>query len=260
MKPTVDESNNHDRDGFVASRRSVLVTSTPGINPLPSARDSVTHPALNQLGPRAGRYVHQMETRRRVALTRRSTTALLIFGVLASGPTLALSGGPDAAATRAPRTNAIKIASATSLRLRQPNPARIRVEHFVAVSPASMTTTSTIATTATRSRFVGADARSQSRHRWISYPASRFHPFLVCTRGFESDTAGGYRAVSRDGLHFGAYQFKPSTWNTVARHVGRYELVGVMPSTANPLDQDWMALYLYEWLGASHWEGRCAGK
>ena len=74
-------------------------------------------------------------------------------------------------------------------------------------------------------------------------------------------TFGVYlEAVSPDGRHRGAYQFKRSTWNTVANNVGRDDLIGVDPAAAPAVDQDWMALYLYKWQGASHWEGRCAGK
>jgi hypothetical protein len=85
------------------------------------------------------------------------------------------------------------------------------------------------------------------------------HPFLVCTRAHESDSAGGYRAVSPGGTYRGAYQFLRSTWNTVARHAGRYDLVGVDPAAAAPADQDAMALHLYQWQGAAPWGGRCAG-
>ena len=45
-------------------------------------------------------------------------------------------------------------------------------------------------------------------------------PFLRCTRAHESDTAGGYRAVSPGGVYHGAYQFLQSTWNNVARGDG----------------------------------------
>lgn len=45
--------------------------------------------------------------------------------------------------------------------------------------------------------------------------------FLACTRAHESDTAGGYQAVSPSGAHRGAYQFVQSTWDTVARWVGQ---------------------------------------
>jgi hypothetical protein len=85
------------------------------------------------------------------------------------------------------------------------------------------------------------------------------HPFLVCTRAYESDSAGGYRAISPGGTYRGAYQFLQSTWDSVARHAGRYDLVGVDPAAASPHDQDLMALHLYQWQGAAPWGGRCAG-
>jgi hypothetical protein len=84
-------------------------------------------------------------------------------------------------------------------------------------------------------------------------------PFLRCTRAHESDSAGGYRAVSPGGLYRGAYQFLRSTWDIVARRVGRYDLVGVDPAAAAPHDQDVLALALYHWQGAAPWGGRCAG-
>jgi hypothetical protein len=96
-------------------------------------------------------------------------------------------------------------------------------------------------------------------HRYVPYPADPNAAFLACTRGYESDTAGGYRAVDPAGIHFGAYQFLQSTWNNVARKTGRTSLIGVNPASASPADQDWMALYLYQWLGSSHWQYRCSG-
>ena len=66
-------------------------------------------------------------------------------------------------------------------------------------------------------------------------------PFLKCTRAHESDQAGGYRAVSPDGVYRGAYQFLRSTWNNVARAAGRPDLVGVDPAAASPADQDQLA-------------------
>ncbi|HWS44789.1 MAG TPA: hypothetical protein VN636_02935, partial [Acidimicrobiia bacterium] len=84
-------------------------------------------------------------------------------------------------------------------------------------------------------------------------------PFLVCTRAHESDSAGGYHAVSSDGLYHGAYQFLRSTWNNVARAAGRPDLVGVDPAAAAPADQDQLALFLYHSSGAGPWGGRCAG-
>jgi hypothetical protein len=85
------------------------------------------------------------------------------------------------------------------------------------------------------------------------------HPFLRCTRAHESDSAGGYRAVSPGGRYRGAYQFLQSTWNNVARSAGRADLVGVDPAQAAPADQDQLALHLYRSAGAGPWGGRCAG-
>ncbi len=75
------------------------------------------------------------------------------------------------------------------------------------------------------------------------------HPFLTCTRAHESDSSGGYRAVSPGGMYRGAYQFPRSTWNNVARHAGRHDLVGVDPAAAAPADQDFLAYDLYHWQG-----------
>jgi invasion protein IalB len=79
-------------------------------------------------------------------------------------------------------------------------------------------------------------------------------PFLVCTRAHES--AGDYGIVSSSG-YYGAYQFAPTTWDVTASHIGRLELVGVLPSVASDFDQDEMAWALYQWQGNSPWGGRC---
>jgi hypothetical protein len=79
-------------------------------------------------------------------------------------------------------------------------------------------------------------------------------PFLVCTRARESN--GDYTAVSSSG-YYGAYQFSPTTWNVTASHMGRLDLVGVLPSRASQYDQDEMAWTLYEWQGNAPWGGRC---
>ena len=83
--------------------------------------------------------------------------------------------------------------------------------------------------------------------------------FLRCTRAHESDSAGGYRAISPDGVYRGAYQFLRSTWNNVARAAGRADLVGVDPAAASPADQDQLALFLFRHAGAGPWGGRCRG-
>jgi hypothetical protein len=83
--------------------------------------------------------------------------------------------------------------------------------------------------------------------------------FLACTRRYESIDAGGYDAVSPGGLYRGAYQFDQVTWNGTARHLRRFDLVGVRPDRAAPALQDLLAYTLYSWQGAGHWHGRCAG-
>lgn len=80
-------------------------------------------------------------------------------------------------------------------------------------------------------------------------------PFLVCTRARESN--GNYSVVSAGGSYYGAYQFSPTTWNVTASHVGRLDLVGVLPSQASPYDQDAMGWALYQWQGNAPWGGRC---
>ena len=91
-----------------------------------------------------------------------------------------------------------------------------------------------------------------------AHPAVSPHhdePFLVCTRARES--GDNYGAVSASGMYYGAYQFLPTTWNVTAAHAGRLDLVGVLPSTAGPYDQDELAWALYVWQGNSPWGGRC---
>lgn len=81
--------------------------------------------------------------------------------------------------------------------------------------------------------------------------------FLACTRAHESDTAGGYQAVSPDGVYRGAYQFDQTTWNSVAASVGRGDLVGANPAAVSPADQDTLATALYAMRGNQPWGGRC---
>jgi hypothetical protein len=84
-------------------------------------------------------------------------------------------------------------------------------------------------------------------------------PFLACTRAHESDSSGGYQAVSAGGTYRGAYQFDRSTWDSAARLANRPDLVGVDPAAAAPADQDLLALNLFRTRGAQPWGGRCAG-
>ena len=65
--------------------------------------------------------------------------------------------------------------------------------------------------------------------------------------------------MSPGGTYRGAYQFDQVTWNGTARHLHRYDLVGMRPDLAAPAVQDLLAYTLYRWQGAGHWHGRCAG-
>ncbi|MET0627490.1 MAG: hypothetical protein ABW033_03425 [Acidimicrobiia bacterium] len=80
---------------------------------------------------------------------------------------------------------------------------------------------------------------------------------LACIRAHESDSAGGYQAVSPGGTYRGAYQFLQSTWNSSAAAAGRGDLVGVDPATVSPADQDAIASYLYSQAGSQPWGGGC---
>lgn len=55
------------------------------------------------------------------------------------------------------------------------------------------------------------------------------------------ETHGNYQANTGNGF-YGAYQFMPATWNSIARLTGRTDLVGVMPHQASPADQDAMVI------------------
>lgn len=63
--------------------------------------------------------------------------------------------------------------------------------------------------------------------------------WLSALRGCE--TGGVYTRNSGNG-YYGAYQFLPATWNSVASKTGRPDLVGVRPDMANPADQDAMVI------------------
>ncbi len=124
---------------------------------------------------------------------------------------------------------------------------RPTVVALTSASPAEPTTTSTSTTVATPPPAPATGSGGAS--------AVHDEPFLVCTRARESD--GNYGVVSSGGTYYGAYQFAPTTWNVTASHVGRLDLVGVLPSRASESDQDNMAWALYQWQGNAPWGGRC---
>jgi hypothetical protein len=80
--------------------------------------------------------------------------------------------------------------------------------------------------------------------------------FLSCVRQRESH--GDYTIHNSQGSGAsGAYQFLPSTWDSIASSSGRADLVGVDPGAAAPADQDAMAAQLYAQQGAAPWGGSC---
>jgi len=79
--------------------------------------------------------------------------------------------------------------------------------------------------------------------------------FRECT--FAHESGGDYGIVSPDGLYYGAWQFLPSTWNSIAAGMGRPDLVGVLPSEASGADQDAVAHALWSQAGNQPWGGRC---
>jgi hypothetical protein len=102
-----------------------------------------------------------------------------------------------------------------------------------------------------------ADARAeQERVEAASQRRAHGAEAQDCTRGHESDSAGGYQAVNPSGKYRGAYQFDQNTWDSVtSRHAPH--LVGVNPADASPADQDEMATELYRERGNQPWGGRC---
>ena len=104
--------------------------------------------------------------------------------------------------------------------------------------------------------FLAAVAADEAA-RAVAEPPAAVVDVLACIRAHESDSAGGYVAVSPDGTYRGAYQFLPSTWNSTAASAGRPDLVGVDPAGASPADQDAMASHLYAQAGSQPWGGTC---
>lgn len=80
--------------------------------------------------------------------------------------------------------------------------------------------------------------------------------FLDCVRQRES--SGDYTVHNTQGSGAsGAYQFLPSTWDSIASSSGRSDLVGMDPAAASPADQDAMAAELYSQQGTAPWGGGC---
>jgi hypothetical protein len=81
--------------------------------------------------------------------------------------------------------------------------------------------------------------------------------FLACTRAHESDTAGGYGAVSSGGSYRGAYQFAQGTFDAAVAGAGYGEYAGLPADQVPPEVQDAAAAHLYSVSGNNPWGGRC---
>ena len=68
----------------------------------------------------------------------------------------------------------------------------------------------------------------------------------------QCQSQGDYTFVHPSGQYFGAYQFTVATWDRLATQ--RYtDLLGILPSEADPADQDRMAYYLWIESGHARW-------
>jgi hypothetical protein len=81
--------------------------------------------------------------------------------------------------------------------------------------------------------------------------------FLECTKAHESDTSGGYNAVSGSGTYRGAYQFSQRTWDAAVAGAGYEEYAGVPADQVPASVQDAAATHLYSVSGTAAWGGRC---
>lgn len=116
---------------------------------------------------------------------------------------------------------------------------------------AAMLTPTPVASSSTRS--VGDVARGPSPGTC----AGDVDCFLSCTRAHESDTSGGYAAVSPDGTYRGAYQFDAGTWRGAVTRAGFEEYADTPVDQVPPDVQDAAAIQLYGERGTQPWGGRC---
>lgn len=100
-------------------------------------------------------------------------------------------------------------------------------------------------------------ARPRIQTRPTSSCGSDWDCFAACTRAHESDTAGGYSAVSPGGSYRGAYQFALATWRSVAVNAGFGEWADVPVDQVPAGVQDAVARFLWEHSGNQPWGGRC---
>ena len=98
--------------------------------------------------------------------------------------------------------------------------------------------------------IVAEAVKAQAEAEYHKYDSVLSDASLARLRQCES--GGNYNITSPGGAYRGAYQFAPSTWNSVA---GRHfpALVGLDPAAGAPLYQDAMARALFLEMGRSPW-------
>jgi hypothetical protein len=235
-----------------------------------------SHPSVRSLGERRLVYVEHRRAVRRSYRRRQLFLAVGFSGAFVAVAGVALATGRHAEATVAEPSGRAPAAVISDVVAKTPAAPVIPVtpEAPASGSRAVMPPKPRVRRSAPdRSFVIGAafdpfaaaqapEDRDEGQFRPVPPPPAKLlanDAFLQCTKGYESIYAGGYRAVSPGGTYRGAYQFDQVTWNGTARHLHRYDLVGMRPDRAAPVVQDLFAYELYRWQGAGHWQGRCAG-
>jgi hypothetical protein len=87
------------------------------------------------------------------------------------------------------------------------------------------------------------------------HQATHSDGWLACVRSRESDTAGGYQAVSPGGRYTGAYQYDATTWNSAARATGHPDLADGRAANHTPAEQDAVTLAYARATRGQPWAG-----
>jgi hypothetical protein len=221
------------------------------------------HPAVRSLGDRRLVYIEHRHAVRRAYRRRQLVLAVGLSGAFVAVAGAALAPGRHASAVVGPRfADATRTADRAGAAPsgtgpveppRAPEPPYGRARRLV---PAAVPARPRPRADDRDERSIGIVSHNFAAppSRWLADDA-----FLVCTRGIESDSAGGYRAIDDSGTYYGAYQFDQPTWDGTVEHLRSFGLVGMRPDHAAPWVQDEVAYALYKWQGASHWHYRCAG-
>lgn len=124
-------------------------------------------------------------------------------------------------------------------------------EAAVASPPATVVVESLPETTVPSTAAIG---RGSTTLVTVPAPAAD-EGWMACVRAHESDTSGGYSAVSPDGTYRGAYQDDQRTWDESVAAAGYPEYVGTPANLAPPAVQDAAAIALHAARGMQPWAG-----